>query len=216
MLLAVVAVAACARSQGVHTVDRDMAALRASLAQGRYAEAWAGLSGGHRETVDEKAFTEALQNDPGLVEDLVALIDRALEDPEITLSARVTLQDGTEVVLVLVDGSWVIESPVTTFYAQTTPREALESFIKAFRAGRWDVIAGLMPSKYSTDDDAAVLEKAWGDPAGREAIERLIKILEEHLQDEVVVQGNQAVLRYPEGQVTFMREAGRWVILDLD
>ena len=116
----------------------------------------------------------------------------------------------------LVDGRWVLSSPATKFYGQSTPREALASFLKAYAARRWDVIADLVPSKYSVEDDAAVLEKAWSDPEGREVIERLIKIIEEHLDDEIEVQGNRAFLRHPEGQVTFLREGGLWVILDFD
>lgn len=214
-LLCAAAVApAC--SSGVHSVDKDMAALRAGLAGGRYEEVWAGLSKDQRDDVDEAAFVDALSKDPELVEDLVALLDRALEDPTISMSALVTLEDGSVVTLSLVDGKWTIVSPVTTFYGQSTPREALASFIKAFKAQRWDVLAGLVPSKYSAQDDAAVLEKAWGDVPGKEGIERLVKVLEEHVEDEVEMQGNRAVLRYPGGQVTFLREAGRWVILDLD
>jgi hypothetical protein len=37
-----------------------------------------------------------------------------------------------------------------------------------------------------------------------------------HLDDEIVIQANRATLAYPEGQVTFLREGGLWVILDLE
>ncbi len=203
-------------SAGVHPVDRDLATLRAGLVGGQYEEAWAGLSAEQREILDAEAFKDALEKDPQIAKDLVALIDQALVDPEIVLSARITLEDGRELVMTLVQGSWVLESPTTTFYGQATPREALVSFLKAYAAGRWDVMADLVPSSYSVEDDAAVLEKAWSDPEGREVIERLIKVIEEHLDDEIEVQGNRAFLRHPEGQVTFMREGGLWVILDFD
>ncbi|MBW2260335.1 MAG: hypothetical protein JRG91_00060 [Deltaproteobacteria bacterium] len=206
--------AAC--SAGVHPVDRDLAALRAGLVGGDFEVAWAGLSAEQREVLDAQAFRNALENDPQIAEDLVALIDQALEDPGVSLSARITLEDGRVVVMSLVEGRWVLESPATTFYGQATPREALVSFLDAFEAERWDVMADLVPSKYSVQDDAAVLEKAWSDPGGREVIERLIKIIDEHLYDEIEVQGNRAFLRHPEGQVTFLREGGLWVILDFD
>jgi hypothetical protein len=210
----VVLLAAC--SAGIHPVDRDLAALRAGLAAGDYEEAWAGLSAQQREILDAEAFRSALEKDPQIVQDLVALIDLALEDPDVSISARLTLDDGRVVLMTLVDGHWVLESPSTTFYGQSTPREALVSFLAAYRAQRWDVLADLVPSKYSVEDDAAVLEKAWSDPEGREIIERLVKIIEEHLDDEIEVQGNRAFLRHPEGQVTFLREGGLWVILDFD
>lgn len=206
--------AAC--SAGVHPVDRDLAALRAGLVGGDYEEAWAGLSAEQREVLDAQAFRNALEKDPQIAEDLVVLIDQALEDPDVSLSARITLEDGRVVVMSLLEGRWVLESPATTFYGQATPREALASFLKAYKAERWDVMADLVPSKYSVQDDAAVLEKAWSDPEGGEVIERLIKIIDEHLEDEIEVQGNQAFLRHPEGQVTFLREGGLWVILDFD
>lgn len=207
-------VAAC--SAGVHPVDRDLAALRAGLVDGHYEEAWAGLSAEQREALDAEAFRSALEKDPRIVEELVALIDQALKDPDISISARLTLDDGRIVLMSLIEGQWVLTSPSTTFYGQATPHEALVSFLEAYRAGRWDVLADLVPSKYSVEDDAAVLEKAWSDPEGREVIERLVKIIEEHLDDEIEVQGNRAFLRHPEGQVTFLREGGLWVILDFD
>ena len=216
IIACILALLAAACSAGVHPVDRDLAALRAGIIAGHYEEAWAGLSAEQREILDAEAFKNALEKDPQIAKDLVALIDKALEDPDVSLSARITLEDGRVVVMSLVEGRWVLESPATTFYGQSSPREALVSFLEAYRAERWDVLADLVPSKYSSEDDAAVLEKAWSDPEGREVIERLIKIIEEHLDDEIEVQGNRAFLRHPEGQVTFLREGGLWMILDFD
>jgi hypothetical protein len=215
-IIAALALSAASCSSGVRSVEKDLAGLRASLVQGRYDEVWDGLSEGQKADVSREAFTAALEKDPDAVGDLVEVLDQALRAPEVTYSAAVTLEDGSVVVLVLEEGGWTFQTPVTTFYGQSTPREALESFIRAFKAGRWDVVAGLMPSKYSGEDDASVIGKAWGDPAGRAEIERLVKVIEEHVGDEYDVQGNGATLRHPEGQVTFLREGGQWVILDLD
>lgn len=215
-VLAVAALAAVSCSSGVHPVKKDLAALRQTLVAGEYSDLWKGLSASRRAEVDAEAFASMLAKDPEAMEALLAVIDQALENSKITYKARLRLEDGTEVVLVLEGGTWVVETPVTVFYAQSTPREALASFIKAFKARRWDVIAELMPSKYEAEDDAALIEKSWGEPSGREEIERLVKVLEDHMGDAIDVQGNAATLRYPDGQVTFLREAGRWVILDLD
>jgi hypothetical protein len=215
MLVIACAILACC-SSAVLSVDRELEALRAHLVEGRYEEFVRGLSADQREELEAQELSGALAQDPEMVENLLESMDQALADPSISYSARVVLEDGTEVILLLVDGSWIIQSPVTTFYGQSTPRQALESFIRAFRAERWDVLADLVPSKYSSEDDALVLEKAWSDPAGRETIERILKVVEEHLDDDIEIQGNRATLRYPEGQVSFLREGGRWVILDLD
>jgi hypothetical protein len=207
----------CAACSGaVHTLETDLAALRASIEQGQYEQAFDGLSADQKQGQDAAQFAAALEADPALVSELLELLAKAADNPEIEYRARLTLADGTQVVMLMVEGKWVFETPVTHFYGQSTPRETLASFIAAFEAGRFDVLALLVPSSYATTDDASVLEKAWTDPAGKEEIERIVKVLSVHLDDEIVIQANRATLAYPEGQVTFLREGGLWVILDLE
>lgn len=214
--LGLLAVLCAGCSGAVHTLDVDMAALHDDLEAGRFDKAYTALAAGQQQAIGPDEFVQALKQDPALAEGLIALVEKALEQPQVTYRARITLEDGTEIVLALVEGSWVFETPVTSFYGQGTPREALISFVEAFEAQRWDVVAALVPSSYSTGDDETLIADAWTDPSTSEDIARLVKLIEVHVNDEIVIQGNRATLVYPEGQVTFLREGGKWVILDLD
>jgi hypothetical protein len=199
-----------------HGLEADLARMRDHLREGRLGELHAELSRSQAEAVTAGELVSALEDDPELVEELLAMIDRALDDPDVEYRARLTLDDGEEIVLSLVEGTWVFETPVTVFYGQSTPREALTSFVEAYQAGRWDVLATLVPASYQTGDDETVLAESWTDPERKQRVDRLVKVLATHLDDEIVVQGNKAVLTYPEGQVTLLREGGEWVVLDLD
>ncbi len=207
-------VAGCSGS--APTLRSDLQSLHDALAAGQYDRVYDALDAEQKKTIDAQAFAAALAEDPGLASGLLGLLEEALGKPDVEFRARITLDDGTQVLFVLVDGRWIIASCVTTFYSNSTPEQALESFIDAYHAGRWDVIATLVPSSYSTADDAALLEESWTDPATKVETDRLVKVLEGHIGDEIVIEGNRAILVYPEGQVTFLREGGQWVILDLD
>jgi len=217
MWLAAVAFLALTACGGASpTLEKDVASLSERISDAAWGEVWDGLSSDQKEQIGRDEFVAAIEGDPVAAEAMGKAMEQAAQDPEPVYRAHLTLDDGSRVVLVLVDGAWIFETPITVFYGQSSPRETLASFIAAFRAGRWDVLARLVPSKYSGEEDAAVLEEAWGTPEGAADVERLIVILEEHVEDEIQVQGNRATLTYPEGQVTFLREGGRWVILDLD
>ncbi len=201
---------------GTHAIEKDIASIREQLEQGKFEEAWEALSKDQRESISAADLAMALEADPEGVAALVALLGEAVENPTVEYRARLVLDDGTEILLLLGDGGWTIETPVTTFYGQTTPGEALASFVEAYEAKRWDVLARLMPPQYQTGDDAAILEKDWSESPGKETMDRIVKVLEAHLGDEIVVQGNQASLMYPDGHATLVREAGLWTILDLE
>lgn len=206
----------CGCSGAVHTLDTDLAFMKELLEQGRYADVYEALSSQQKKSIEMQQFVDALESDEAAVAGLMEMLDEAMENPDVQYRARITLEDGSEVVLLMVQGQWIIETPITSFYGQGSPREALISFIHAFHASRWDVLATLVPSGAGTEDDAAMLEQLWSDPDTSQHIERLVMVLESHVQDEIAIQGNRATLVYPEGQVTFLRESGKWVILDLE
>jgi len=182
------------------------------------------LSKTGREQIKEEQFIEACkQESPEFKNLLTALKDSRKDKREkkkkklvVDYSASVTLKDGKVVEMVFEEGQWKIDSGLTEFYPQTTPKEALESFILAFRAKRWDVLARLMPSQYASQDDAKILEKHWSSPEAREQMEQILTVLADHLKDEIKVEGNRAILEFaPQHTVELLKERGVWTVVHI-
>jgi hypothetical protein len=141
---------------------------------------------------------------------------KAKQKASVAYKAVVTLKDGSTLQMVYENGAWKIDSALIDFYPNTTPGEALASFIKAFEAKRWDVLARLMPSQYTSKDDAKILEEQWSSPAAHDEMEQLLTVLKDHLQDEVTIDGNRATLAFaPSHLAELLKERGAWMIVKI-
>jgi len=180
---------------------------------------YACLSSEKKEVIGKEEFVELCKKDIGDMGRLFRHIEdagKAKADIKIGYNAEIDLRDGGKVVLVCENGVWKINSDLIKFYPQSTPGEALSSFIKAFQAKRWDVLARFMPSKYTSEDDAKILEKHWSDPAVRAETEQLLMVLKDHLADTIKIDGNRAVMEFaPQHKVEMLKERGVWVIVHL-
>jgi sRNA-binding protein len=105
--------------------------------------------------------------------------------------------------------------PAKEEYSQATPRDAIDTFIAAFRAERWDVIMRLPPTRVAnrlTPDQIA--EELGGKE--REKVEAMIAAIEA-TEAEVQIDGDTASLTYGPGKVVeLVREDGLWKIKDFD
>jgi hypothetical protein len=141
---------------------------------------------------------------------------KAKQKADVAYKAVVTLKDGSTLQMVYENGAWKIDSALIDFYPTPTPREALASFIKAFEAKRWDVLARLMPSQYTSKDDAKILEEQWSSPAAHDEMKQLLTVLKDHLQDEVTIDGNRATLAFaPSHMAELLKERGVWMIVKI-
>lgn len=109
-------------------------------------------------------------------------------------------------------GRWAIATDVATFYDQSTPRAALQSFVRAVRTKRYDVVMRLLPDENKAGVTAERMHETWTGE-GRAEVERIIEHLGAHLDAPIEVIGGRATMPYGQGQrVQFVRENGRWKI----
>jgi hypothetical protein len=182
------------------------------------------LSTSSREQVKQEQFVEMCKHEShdfkNLLQDLKdsrqGKKDKKKKKLLVRYHASVTLKSGEVVELVFEGGQWKIDSMLTEFYPQTTPKEAIESFVKAFEAGRWDVLARLMPSQYVSQDDAKIIEEHWSSGEARQQMQQVLTVLRDHLNDEIKVEGNRAVLEFaPQHKVELMKERGLWTVVHI-
>jgi hypothetical protein len=68
-------------------------------------------------------------------------VDQATQDPE---ALWIFAECAGGVLLQYEDGDWKLAASSLDFYSQASPLEAIRSFVRAFRAGRFDVLARLV------------------------------------------------------------------------
>ena len=112
--------------------------------------------------------------------------------------------------------------PEARGFDQSTPTASLRSFVKAVRARRWDVVMRFIPEGELGDGAGRLtpedFEKTWGGEM-QEQIDASVAEIEAALDAgaEVEVEESRATLVYGAGrQVSLLREAGRWVVHDMD
>ena len=127
--------------------------------------------------------------------------------------AEVELSNGERITLENKAGRWLFATPVVDFYSQGTPREALQSFVRAVEAQRWDVVLGLMPDAERGDLTAQTLGKNLSSQS--EELERLVALLKASLDSPIEEVADRATMPYGESfTARLVREHGRWKIED--
>ncbi len=201
------------------SLEKEISELEAKLKNKDCQGLYGHLSAQRQEAVPQDAFVKVCQERRGELDALLAAmvaLKKSKKKPGVDYRAVVTLKDGSTLVMVYEKDGWKIDSDLITFYPQSTPQEAVASFIKAFEAQRWDVLTQFMPSKYTSEDDAKILEKHWSDPAARADMEQLLMVLKDHLKEEMKVEGNRATMEFaPQHRVELLKERGVWVIVKI-
>jgi hypothetical protein len=132
------------------------------------------------------------------------------------VSAEFAYGFGDKMLLVQEGGRWRISSNPLGFYDQSTPRNALRSFLRAYHLARWDVMLKFVPNAYREKMDQEKMKQQFTGPS-KEPMENLVQSLESSIDDPIIERGNDAKLTYGERfEVRFVREDGIWKIKDLD
>lgn len=114
-----------------------------ALEQGRVDEAYRLLSDEAKRSMSLDAFRRAVKENPEEVAEISRAIARPASDPIVT--ATVTIPNGDELLLVYEGGKWRIDGAAVDLYGQSTPKQALLGFIRAFERKRYDVILRYVP-----------------------------------------------------------------------
>ncbi len=127
--------------------------------------------------------------------------------------AEIELVNGDRVRLESKAGRWLFVTPVTDFYPQATPREALASFVRSVEGARWDVVLALMPEADRAGLSAETLGKNL--TSQHEELERVVALLKASLDSPIEEVSDRATMPYGESfTARFVLEDGRWKIED--
>ena len=204
-------IAACGGGKGPSaTLDQYGKALK----NRDYSAAYELMSSSFRGKVSRDDYVRMMKDNPREVDETA---DRLRgKKGSLEVSAEFEYGLGDRMLLVQEDGSWRIAANPLGFYDQSTPRNALRGFLRAYRLERWDVMLRFVPNTYREKMDPAKMKAQFTGPS-REQMENLINTLEANVDEPIIERGNDARMSYGDRfTVTFVREDGAWKLKDLD
>jgi hypothetical protein len=137
------ALVACGESIAQQGPSDTLRAYARALEQGRVDDAYRLLSDEAKRSMSLEAFRRAVKENPNDAVEIAQAIARPASDPVIT--ATVTVPNGDELLLVFEGGRWRIDAAAVDLYGQSTPRQALLGFLRAFERKRYDVVLRYVP-----------------------------------------------------------------------
>jgi hypothetical protein len=175
-----------------------------------YERAYGLMCASYRGRVKFEDFRSQLEADPeeaiALANALSRITRRARDDGSFNYG------DGQTLRLVQTADSWRIATDIANFYDQSTPRAALQAFVRALERRRYDVIMRLLPSRDKDGVTPEEISKHWSGEE-RLAIDRLLRSLQDNLNSPIEEAGDRATMAYGERlSVEFARENGLWKI----
>ena len=192
------------------TLDRYSAALKSK----DYATAYELMSASFRAKHSKDEFIRMMQENQREVGETASRLQGSAEQMEITAEFRYGLGDTMR--LVRENGGWRIATNPVAFYSHATPRDALRSFVRAYRLERWDIMLRFVPNNYRERMDVNMLREQFTG-IHREEIEVMMNMLEANIDEPIEDKGNEARMPYGERfEVQFVREDGKWKVKDLD
>jgi hypothetical protein len=186
-----------------------------ALDDGRADDAYKLLSSEARRGISAEAFRRMVKENAPEMKEIAHALSRPASDP--VVSAAVTSPRGESILLVYEDGRWRLDGSTINLYGQSTPRQSIEAFLRAFERKRYDVMMRFVPDAHLEGLDEPKLRAAWeGDQ--KTEMQRITAALRAALptaQFEEI--GDRATMSYGSGgTVQLVREHGAWKIEDLD
>ena len=210
---AVLALAGCPGRAGKGPVAA-LDAYRDALGRGDYGAAYGMMSESFRAKHSRDDFVRMMKDNPREVKDTAARLAAGRREVDITAELRYGLGDTMK--LVREGGGWRIASNPVLFYSLATPRDALRSFVRAYRLKRWEIMLRLVPKKYAEKMTVDKLRQQF-EGNERENIASMMNMLEANIDEPIEDKGNEARMPYGDRyEVQFVREDGQWKIQDLD
>lgn len=212
ILLAIaLGVAACGGGRGPSgTLDRYGRALK----NRDYGAAYELMSSSFRGKVSRDDYIRMMRDNPREVDETA---DRLRgKKGSLEVSAEFEYGLGDRMLLVQEDGEWKIAANPIGFYDQSTPRNALRGFLRAYELERWDVMLRFVPNIYREKMNPEKMKAQFTGPS-RDQMENLLNQLKANIDEPIIERGNDARMTYGDRYtVTFVREDGAWKLKDLD
>jgi len=202
---------ACGRNRGpTQTLDKYGRALK----NGDFGTAYDLMSSQYRGKVSREDYVRMMRDNSREVGETADRLRGKRGSLEVSAEFEYGL--GDKMLLVQEGGHWRIASNPLGFYDQSTPRNALRSFLRAYRLERYDIMLRFVPNAYREKMDVAKM-KAQFTGQSREQMENLINTLEANVDEPIVERGNDARMSYGDRfTVQFVKEDGVWKLKDLD
>ncbi|MBA3396993.1 MAG: hypothetical protein H0T89_30465 [Deltaproteobacteria bacterium] len=211
LCLLLLAAVACGRNTGPsQTLDHYGKALKSK----DFGKAYELMSSSFRGKVSREDYVRMMRDNP---REVAETADRVRgKKGSLEVSAEFEYGLGDRMLLVQEGGRWRIAANPLGFYDQSTPRNALRGFLRAYRLERWDVMLRFVPNMYREKMDPAKMKAQFTGPS-REQMENLVNTLEANVDEPIIERGNDARMSYGDRfTVTFVREDGAWKLKDLD
>jgi hypothetical protein len=187
---------------------------RTALANKDYAAAYEMMSSEFRERHSREEFVRMMKENPKEVAETVDQLGRA--GASVVIHAELRYGSGERMRLLREGGGWHVATNPIQFYSQATARDALRSFLRAYRLKRWDIMLRFVPNQYRERMNADTLRRQFEGEDAAEMSERM-KALEANIDAPISDKGDEARMPYGDRhEVTFVREDGLWKLQDLD
>lgn len=179
-----------------------------------YAAAYELMSSSFRDKHSREEFVRMMKENSQEASETAERL--RVKPKELAVTAEVRYGLGDRMRLVREGDRWRIASNPIQFYSQATPREALRSFVRAYKLKRWDVMLRFVPNVYRERMNVDKLQRQFeGD--SREDVDVMMKMLEANIDEPITDKGNEARMTYGDRyEVKFIREDGLWKIRDID
>jgi hypothetical protein len=213
------------RFEGAEGPAEALRAYARALEEGRAEDAYRLLSDDAKRSVSLEAFQRMVKENPDDVKEMARALARPGSDPVVT--ATVQSPTGEKLELVYENGSWTIDGTGVDRYGQSSPRQALVGFLRAYERQRFDVMMRYVPDDeregraegWSKGGEALTAEKlkeAWTGPQ-KEFIAGIVQAIKAALPTAQIeeTQDHAAMAYGAGGTVSFKRENGLWKIQNL-
>jgi hypothetical protein len=211
VVLGIGGAAGCAGNKGPsQTLDRYGRALK----NRDFGSAYDLMSSGFRGKVSREDYVRMMRDNAREVDETAERLRGKKGNLEVSAEFEYGL--GDKMLLVQEGGRWKIAANPLAFYDQSTPRNALRSFLRAYQLERWDMMLRFVPNAYREKMDAAKMKAQFTGPS-REQMQNLVNTLEANVDEPIVERNNNARMSYGDRfTVQFVKEDGAWKLKDLD
>ena len=210
-VLALAPLAGC----GASSPQRTLEGYAGAIAERDATQAYQSLSPELRETLPIEEFT--LRFEQRYMDDHATASKALLQiaDQPAFVDAMLPYSEFDTLQMSLTPEGWQIENGVFNFYAQRTPRETLNSFIRAIEQRKYAVLLGFLSEEIAEYSDRESIQKQFEENPAQ--TQELLSRLKQNLANEIEQRGNRASMFYSnQKSVDFIKENGSWKIEDLD
>jgi hypothetical protein len=205
-------VGACALGPSPRGAQDVVEAYAEALRDGDPRRAYALLTESEQRSISEHDFAVLLRAQKREARELAERLTRAAR-PRVV--ASVVLEDGSTITLERGPHGFRMVDPLARFYGQSSPREALLTFVRAAERERWDVLHKLMPRVDAEGVDARTVGEHFA--ARKEELTRTTALLWAARDQPIEVVGDRATMPYGESYTArFVLEEGLWKLEDPD